>query len=295
MNERNNPKIVVTGVPGNVGDEVVRYLLEANQDLRALSLDPRDLKGKLDLDVECCEFDFTRESTFERSFENAKKMFLLRPPPMKDVKRDLFPSIDAAVESGIEHFVFLSLMGVNPKTPHFKVEKYLKKLHKRKGIFYTFLRPSFFMQNLNTAHVETIRDEDQIFLPAGKGKTSFIDVRDVGAITAKVLSEPGHENKAYTLTGNQALDYFQVATIFSNVLGREIIYPKPSFKKFAEKLSEKGYKRDYIKVMKMLYFFVRRGAGSKVTSTAEELLERKPTSFHDYVEDYAHWFEPNEN
>ncbi|NIV39485.1 MAG: SDR family NAD(P)-dependent oxidoreductase, partial [Anaerolineae bacterium] len=58
----------------------------------------------------------------------------------------------------------------------------------------------------------------EIMIPVGKARTSFLDVRDIGAVAAKVLSEPGHENRAYQLTGGEALDYYQVAELFSQEL-----------------------------------------------------------------------------
>ena len=105
------------------------------------------------------------------------------------------------------------------------------------------------MQNLSTIHRGDIRDTNKIFIPAGKGKTSFIDVRDIAATAVKVMTEPGHENKAYALTGNKALDYYQVAEIFTHVLGRQIVYTNPSIFKFAlldveQKVSDRIYCRD---------------------------------------------------
>ena len=44
----------------------------------------------------------------------------------------------------------------------------------------------------------------EIFLPAGKGKASFIDVRDISAIADKVFNLDGYKNKAYSLTGSEA-------------------------------------------------------------------------------------------
>ena len=72
---------------------------------------------------------------------------------------------------------------------------------------WTFLRASFFMQNLSTTHRDDIRERGDVFVPAGKGKTSFIDVRDIADVAVKALTEPGHENKAYPLTGDVALNY----------------------------------------------------------------------------------------
>lgn len=90
------------------------------------------------------------------------------------------PSMDAAKQAGVTHVVFLSLIGIeNAKyVPHYKVETYLHKINLQT----TFLRCSFFMQNLNTTHRKEIKERNEIFVPVGNAKTSFIDARDIGAV-----------------------------------------------------------------------------------------------------------------
>ncbi len=41
------------------------------------------------------------------------------------------------------------------------------------------------MQNLSTTHRQDIAKHDDIFVPAGRGKTAFIDVRDIAAVAAQ--------------------------------------------------------------------------------------------------------------
>ena len=64
-------------------------------------------------------------------------------------------------------------MGVekNPVVPHRKIEDMIRY----SGIAYTFLRPGFFMQNLNTTHRDAILVRNELYMPVGKAKTSFID------------------------------------------------------------------------------------------------------------------------
>lgn len=58
------------------------------------------------------------------------------------------------------------------------------------GLPHTFIRPSFFMQNLSTTHREDICQRNDLFIPAGNAKTSFIDTADIAAVAAKVLTTP---------------------------------------------------------------------------------------------------------
>ena len=214
-----NP-ILVTGATGNVGAEIVRLLVEQGYPVKAAMRDVQGAEERFgegtDL-IDYVSFNFGRPETYEAAFRGVKAMFLMRPPAVADASK-LNAAVDAAKVAGVQHVVFLSLQGVekNPVVPHAKTEKYLKS----SGLTYTFLRASFFMQNLDTTHRKDIAEYGEIFVPAGRGKTSFIDVRDIAAVAVKALTEEGHENRAYELTGADALDYFQVADIFTEVLNQ---------------------------------------------------------------------------
>ena len=83
----------------------------------------------------------------------------------------------------------------------------------------------------NTFH-QRFQQRNEIVVPAGKGKTSFIDVRNIAAVAALALTETGHANQAYDLTGSEALDDDEVAAILSQALGRPITYREPSLFQF---------------------------------------------------------------
>jgi uncharacterized protein YbjT (DUF2867 family) len=52
-------------------------------------------------------------------------------------------------------------------------------------------------------------------------------VRDIGAVAALALTQPGHEKKVSDLTGSEALDYHAVAALLSQTLHRIITYKNP--------------------------------------------------------------------
>lgn len=276
--------ILITGATGNVGYEVIQAF-DDTSNVRAAVRDVDKASATLGDDITCVRFDFEDASTFAAAFDGVKRLFLMRPPAIANVQDHIAPVIDAAKAAGVAHIVFLSLMGVenNKIVPHYKIEQLILE----SGLAYTFLRAGFFMQNLNTTHAQDIRDNDDIFIPAGDAKTSFIDVRDIGAVAAKTLSENGHENKAYTLTGGQALDYHEVADIFSEVLGRNIRYSNPSHRAFGKRM-HRGYGHNlvYVLVMNMLYTNTRHGNAAAIAPDTAELLKREPITMRQYVKDY---------
>lgn len=239
--------ILVTGATGNVGSEVLKRLRD--HDVRVIAAVPKPDRARrvLGSDVEVVAFDFGNPATFAPAFRNVDKLFLIRPPAISDVPRYITPALNAAQQAGVDQIVFLSLLGVerNSIVPHHAIEEAVRAT----GVPWTFLRPSFFMQNLNTTHRAEIRDNSEIFVPAGNGKTSFIDVRDIAAVGAKALLEDGHEQQAYPLTGSAALSYSEVAAIMSDVLHRPIRYRPPSLLAFAVRWRARGLPLDQIAVM----------------------------------------------
>ncbi len=279
-------KILVTGSTGNVGSEVIKYLRQEKAEIKAAIFSKKN-SSKLDKDIETVVFDFEKPETFSKALSGVDKVFLMRPPQMGNPKQ-LYPFIDAAKSAGVSQMVFLSLLGVqhNPLAPHGYIEKYIIK----SGISYTLLRPSFFMQNLSTTHGKDIRECDEIIVPAGKGKTSFVDVRDIAAVAAKVMVEPGHEYKAYDLTGSEALSYYRVSDILSKATGKKITYTNPSSRVFGKQMATEGYDKDFITVMKGIYFVAKLGLAGKVTTEVERIIGRQPITFEQFAEDNRNLF-----
>jgi len=277
-----NNKILVSAAAGNIGSEIAKLLKKNNIPFKAADI--KNVKEILGDEIEYVYLDFENPDSYGLAFKDVNKMFLNRPPEMTEFENSIFPTIDAAKKAGVEHIVFLSMIGVNKRIPHYKIEQYLIK----SGINYTFLRASFFMQNLSTVHREIIRNENDLLIPAGKGKISFIDIRDIAAVAVKVLNNSeSYFNKIINLTGSEALDFYIISEIMTNTLGREIIYSNPKAKVFMKKMISYGFPKDFVKVMKWIYFIVRIGKADMIYPDTEEILGRKPIKMTQFIKDYA--------
>lgn len=280
-------KILVTGASGNVGRYVAQYALENGQEVTAAGTHTETLVKMFGDKAETAYFDFTDPTTFHTALKDVDRVFIMRPPHMGKPE-DLKPFIDALKEKGdIKLVCFLSLIGVenNPVPPHHKIEKYIEEAK----LPYCHIRPGFFMQNISGVHAFEIKHFNRVVVPVGKALTSFIDAEDIGEITAKVLNEPEiHQNRGYSITGPEAIDYWEVAKILSEELGREIIYtnPKPAFaKKYWTTI--RGMEKEYCTVMGMLYMMTRLGTAKKVTPVFEQVMGKKPRTFGQFVKENA--------
>jgi len=286
-------KILVTGATGNVGRIVVEELLKKGATVVAGGRDVHKIERMFNKSVESVVFDFTDSSTYNKALKEVNRVFLMRPPHLGNPE-DLYPFIDTLKKHNISLIAFLSLMGIenNPIPPHYKIEKYIES----SGIPYSHIRPGFFMQNISSIHAEEIRTMDQIMIPAGKSKTSFIDAEDIGLAIATILTESNkYENTTHTITGQEALDYYDIARILTKVTGRLIQYSKPGFLKYRRHMiKHRNLDKKYVNVTVALYFMTRMGTAKGVTQEFFELTGKKPRTFETFARDNREAFMPKE-
>lgn len=277
-------RVLVTGAPGNVGTPLVDQLLSAGVPVRVAAHSPESAARFAVAGAEVVRFDMTDPTTFG-AFEGVRRMFLLRPPAIADVDGVIGPVIEAARSRGVEHIVFLSIQGAesNRLVPHRAIEDYLR----RHGPAWTFIRASYFMQNLATTHLADIVEHDEIFIPAGRrSRTAHVDARDVAAVAAVALREDGHEGQAYTPTGPRAMTYDECATIMTGVLGRTIRYADPAPWTYWRRMSARGMPIGMRAVTLGIYTAARFGMAATLTDDVHRLTGCPPIDFVDFAAAY---------
>jgi uncharacterized protein YbjT (DUF2867 family) len=146
------------------------------------------------------------------------------------------------------------------------------------------------MQNLSMTHRADICERDEIYVPAGNGRTNFVDVADIGEAAAVVLTSPGHDARAYEITGSEALTYVQVAEALSRACGRTIRYPRPSSARFKARMLAAGHDAGFVSVMGSIYALARFGMAAGTSDELESLIGRKPTTFAQWAATHAECF-----
>jgi len=286
VSDRSTQSVLVTAATGTVGRHVVAELGDADCEVRAATRDPDAARERFDAADAVVAFDFDRPETWGAALTGVDAVFLVRPPVVDT--DDVCAFVDATARVGVERIAYLSTLGAdrNRLLPHYRIERRIEAA----GVGYAFLRASFFAQNLHEVHRRDVLDRDELFVPAGSGATSFVDARDVAAVAARVLVEPGHLHVAYDLTGPEALTYDEVATIFSDVLERPIRYADPSIPAFVRRMRSRGHPLGYVLLMVGIYTTARLGLAERVTDDVERVLGRPPRSIRAYVADYADEF-----
>lgn len=278
-------KVLITGATGNVGLEVIKSLQKIDHllDIYAGVRDINTDKIKLaDYKVNFVPFDFIDAKTYNTALNDCDIIFLLRPPQISAVKKYFKPLIEACKDKGVKHIVFLSVQGVEKSTiiPHHKIEKLIVD----SKIPYTFLRPAYFMQNFTTTLRADLIHNRQVYLPAGKAKFTLIDVCDIGAVAANILTNISlHTNKSYELTNKEKLTFAEMAAILSTNLGIDIQFKSPNLLSFFLTKRKEKLPTMLILVMIMLHYFPRFQREPDTTTWVEKIINRPATTFQQFV------------
>ncbi len=271
--------VLVTGASGTVGRSLVEHLLAAGQRVRAGVRDPA--RAHLPAEVEVVRLDFTDPATAGPALAGVDRLFLLRPPAISDVATAFGPLVAAAGE--VRRVVVLSVMGVNPALPHWRMERMVTGA----GLAMTALRPAYFAQNLITAFGEEIREDSRFSLASGDGRVSFVDTRDIAAVAARVLADvDAYPPGPLTLTGPQALTFSDVAALLTAELGRTITYRRQSLWRRRTDLRARGLPSAYVNVQLVIDLTTRLGLAAKVTGDVAQILGRPPTPMDEFVRDH---------
>lgn len=267
-------KTLVTAATGNVGTPLVNALQQKNMDFTAATRDAAKARDLLGESVDTVFMDYEEPDSFGPAVKRHNLLFLCGPSGTPNAPDLMMPMIEEAQKHNIEHVVFIS--------SHPTVADAIKASE----MDYTFINANFFMQNFEMYQTDDIRDRQQIFLPCGDGKASFVHARDIGEVAAEILENPDqYRQKTLAVTGPESLDLFEAAKVFADVLGEKISYKNPDDESYRAELERRGREDAYIDAMIKVFGKIKAGDAAGTSPTVEQLLGRFPLTLKDYVRD----------
>lgn len=280
-------RILITGATGTIGRNLLHFLQPqpGEHEVICAVTDLAEAKHQFEAmpALKFVSFNFEDPSTFEKAFSDITTLFLLRPPHISDVEKVFRPLLQAAKKSGIGQVAFLSVQGVENSSiiPHHKIEGLVRELN----FEYIFVRPGYFMQNLTSALLDEVREEQQITLPAGQAKFNWIDAKNIGEAAARLIESFEHyKNKPYVITGSENLDFTQVTNIMTTVLGRPIHYRAINPVSFFFRKKKQGMPTAFAMVMTFLHFIPRFQAEPKIHQDYHKITGKQPTPLVEFLE-----------
>ncbi|HEY0234015.1 MAG TPA: NmrA/HSCARG family protein [Afipia sp.] len=219
--------ILVTGATGRVGRHLVSHLVKRGADVRALVRDPS--KTNLPANVKVVQGDLLDIDSLRTALSGVRTLFLLNAVSGDEFTQALI-ALNIARESGVERVVYLSVIHNDRfvNVPHFAVKSGAERMIEQMGFSATILRPSYFINN-DIMIKDVILNHGVYPMPIGSKGIAMVDVRDIAEVAAIELirreQAPGKlPIETINLVGPDTLTGSDVAAIWSDVLGRPIVY-----------------------------------------------------------------------
>lgn len=281
--------ILVVGSTGTIGRAVVRELVDRGKQVRALSRDARRAASMFGDRVDCVTGGYEDTASLEAAARGVERVFVLCPihPDLARFERAV---VEAARRAGVGHIVKLSTAGVEwvgqgpPEPTLWKLHRQSEEQIEQSGVPYTHLRPDACMQNILmfASPIST----GVYPAPTGDGRRAWIDVRDVAASAAVVLTESGHEGRAYELTGPESLSDDDVAAKLSVALGKVVTHVNPPVEVARQNMVKGGMPAEMAEVIAEVMTAITAGRAGKVVGGVAELTGRPPRSFEAFATEF---------
>jgi len=288
--------LLVTGATGNVGKAVLSELAGHPVAVRAFTRDAARLGPSgcsIAANIEVVQGDLADSESVRHALQGVEAVFLASSfsPQMIVLQTKL---LTAAKAAGVKRIVQLSGIGANSEICCARALRWLgqlEKLAQSSGLQVTYLRPTFFMQNL-LQFGGSIASQSLIAGPFRDGQWTWVDARDVGAVAAKTLLDDSHAGQTYTVTGTESLTYAQVAERLGRVLEKPIRYVDITANETRGRLQAAGMSPVMIEATLELW----DACASNLINVApndvvERIIGRPPRSFEQFARDYQQRFQ----
>ena len=282
--------IAVVGATGNTGRAVVNELKQLGHDPVCVVRNPAKAKEVLGPDAKTAVAELTDRQALEKAFKGVTSVFVVtgHNPNMVEQQNNV---LDAALEAGVQYLVRVSgsKFLIVPDSPsiigrgHYAIEERLRASDMK----WVMLRPGLFMQN-TFAQAASIKNDSKIVLPfAADLPLAFIDVRDTGAVGARVLLDPvPHLGKIYDFTGAVS-NFAEFADVFSEVLGRKISYVAVTAEQAEQAMKARGMP-DWLITHQLTaaQIAAKGGISTERTEPIRNIVHRSPITTKQFVEDH---------
>jgi uncharacterized protein YbjT (DUF2867 family) len=285
--------ILLTGITGNNGGATANALLEQGIKFRALV---RDLDKAADWaakGVELVQGDLHDANTIKAALAGVDRAVLVLNNSQEQEKLEL-QFIATAKQAGLAWVIKLSspeaVRGTSSPLPlaHIAAEDAIME----SGMNWTFVRPSFFMQNFRGS-IPKAKESGVLAMPMGEnGNAALTDCADAGAFIAQILTDDNsaqHFGQCYDITGpDPVMSFTEIATQMGEAFGKEVKYMAVDPQKFQEIMRPFLSSDWHSNAVAHLFAEIADGTTPGIkTDTFEKVMGRSGRSFEEFLKSFV--------
>lgn len=218
---------LVTGSTGGIGRRVVRLLREREAPVRAfVRLTSR--YGELEhRGAEIFIGDLQREKDIQKACQQVQYIISAHGSDGDALALDYRANIeliDQAKAVGVQHFVFISVLGADrgyEDAPVFKAKRAVEQYLQASGLNYTILRPAGLSSNLLPLAEQFRQSKIYLLIGDPKNRTSIVSTDDLAQIAVDSVTVEGAQNQILPVGGPEILQREDIPRIFGRIFNQE--------------------------------------------------------------------------
>ena len=227
-------------------------------------------------------FDWNNATGWDACLHDVEAVYINYAPDLAipGAKDAVQAFVDRTKRHGVKRLVLLSGRGESEAQA-------CERIVQESGVEWTIVRASWFYQNFSEGAFVDMVEAGQIILPAGDTQEPFVDVDDIAEVAVAALTEPGHAEKIYEVTGPRLMTFADIASELSKASGREIAYVQIPHEAFISGLADSGAPKEVIWLLDYLFSTVLDGRNAHLTDGIQRALGRSPKDFANYAREVA--------
>lgn len=289
------PLVLVTSAMGNQGRLLIPKLAALGRRVRAFDLhaDP-DRLAALGA-AEAVRGDLLDPVALAGAFEGVSAVYHLGPNAHPSEDAVGLAAIRAAIDAGVDHFVFGSVLH-----PHIAaLTQHMMKLRVSEallesGLQWTVLEPAHYMQTLQ--HRAAFAGDPFRLTWSLERRQGLVDLDDVTDVAARVIVEgpAAHHAATYELCSGDCLTAWQIAQELSALLGRKVgairVMPEEVIDNVFGSEQDPDQRAERIRLFTRVADWYSENDFDGSATVLKALLGREPTRFAQFLaRDHAAW------
>ncbi|PKA44097.1 SDR family oxidoreductase [Rhizobium sullae] len=281
-------KILVTAASGYLGRKTLQHLLKRRpaSDLIGLARDPQKAADLAAQGIEIRKGDYFDYDSLLNAFADVEKLMLISCAPFTDRNTQHYNAITAARQAGVKHVAYTAI--IRREGSNFNLSEctapdiFAEQTLKASGLTYTIVRQPAFLETFQFQFGDKVYEKG-LRVPAGDGKQAPASREDIAEAQAVVLTEEGHDNKTYSLTGEPAVSYADIAQILSDARGVPVPLIPVTDEEYMANYAAEGLPEPYAAFALEWVHAVNLGEWGDLTGDLERLIGHKPLTTAEYL------------
>jgi len=274
----------ITGASGNLAGLAARTLLDTVDPSEVVLVSRRPQALSEFAGTEVRHGDFAAPETLPAAFAGVDTLLLVSTDAVGERLEQQRAAIAAAAEAGVGRVVYTSAPDPVDDNPALVVPDHAgtEKALRESGLQWTALRNNLYA-HMQVPTVQQAIASGRLVTNAGDGRVAYVTREDCAAVAAAVLTQDGHDGKAYDVTGPDALGADDLAALAGKLGGTPVEVVHLDDEAFVQGLVGAGLPDEVARLLASFGAAARGGYMDTVATTVADITGRTATPLRDVL------------